>query len=231
MLGNTIGNIEHEPSFSKRLLEPPQATFFCLMWTTHSRPLDDPDEIRRKDPGLYRTRARRSRPLVRRSDQALLSRCPARRVLATPRHRSSAYRKLRPAIHGKGQPPGMRHKTFCMWQVRRYTPKAWCDACKSSTLGARRTTPFIGSMTRPKGPTHVPKALSQDQTSDDASACDVRLAARAVRPLSRVRHEATPSGRCDERCGNEAIGKILSEAARRGGSGRILETSSKHLSY
>lgn len=152
MLGNTIGNIEHEPQFFQNAFSgaaPGDLLLFDVDYAFTTS--DDPDEIRRKDPGF-------TGPV--REGHARWLEGPIKRYCQDAQHVEFSLRldTDRPLAGSYGLQfmakvslPGMRHKTFCMWQVRRYTPDGLVRCLQKLDWEPVGQLPFIGSVTRPRG--------------------------------------------------------------------------------
>ena len=152
MLGNTLGNIEHEAQFFHNAFSgaaPGDLLLFDVDYAFATS--GEPDEIRRKDPAFHG-------PV--REEYARWLEGPIKRYCHDAQHIEFTLRldTDRPLVGSYGLQfmakislPGMRHKTFCMFQVRRYTPEGLVRCLQKLDWEPVGQMPFSGSMTRPRG--------------------------------------------------------------------------------
>ena len=152
MLGNTIGNIDHEPQFFQSAFSgaaPGDVLLFDVDYVFTSSA--DPDEIRRKDPGFQGP--------VKEGHQRWLS-GPIKRYchdaqsidfsirLDTNRPLAGSYGLQFIAKVGFA---GHRSREFHMFNVRRYDPQGLIRCLRGFGWESVGVFPFTGSETRPRG--------------------------------------------------------------------------------
>ena len=152
MLGNTIGNIDHEPQFFQSAFSGAAPGDILLFDADYAFATSgDPDEIRHKDPALQKP--------VPEGHQRWLG-GPIKRYCQDAQSIEFDFRldTNRPLAGSYGLQfiatvnlPGKRTKEFCMLQVRRYEPQALVRCLRGFGWDSVGIFPFTGSETRPRG--------------------------------------------------------------------------------
>jgi hypothetical protein len=152
MLGNTIGNIDHEPQFFQSAFAgaaPGDLLIFDADYAFATS--GDPAEIERLDPAI-------AKPVPDGHQRWLAG--PIKRYCHEMQDVSFSFRldTNRPLSGSYGLQfvakvslPAMQAKEFCMWQVRRYDPASLIRCMRSLGWEHVGQLPFSGSNTRPKG--------------------------------------------------------------------------------
>ena len=150
LLGNTIGNIEHEPYFFQNAFAGAAPGDLLLFDADYSfTTSNDPAQIRSQDPAL-------SKPVPEGHQRWLGG--PIRRYCHDVQDVSFSFRldTNRPLAGSYGLQfiakvslPGQRTKEFCMWQVRRYDPASLVQCLRDFGWEPIGQIPFSGSRARP----------------------------------------------------------------------------------
>ena len=152
MLGNTIGNLEHEPHFFQSAFSgaaPGDLLLFDVDYAFATS--GDPDEIRSKEPafrGPVRDEHQRwlGGPIKRYCQDAQSVDFDIR--LDTNRPLTGSYGLQFVATVNF---PGKRTKEFCMYEVRRYEPNGIVRCLRGLGWDNVGVFPFTGSESRPRG--------------------------------------------------------------------------------
>ena len=165
MLGNTIGNIEHEPQFFQSAFSgaaPGDLLLFDVDYAFETS--GDPDEIQKKDPALQGP--------VPDGHQRWLG-GPIKRYCQDAQSVEFHFRldTNRPLAGSYGlqfiatvKLPGKRTKEFCMAQVRRYEPGGLIRCLRGFGWDNVGVFPFTGSESRPRGLLMFRKQLQRGRT-------------------------------------------------------------------
>lgn len=152
MLGNTIGNIEHEPQFFQSAFSgaaPGDLLLFDVDYAFATS--GDPEEIRSKDPALQKP--------VPDGHQRWLG-GPIKRYCQDSQRVDFSFRldTNRPLAGSYGLQfiatvhlPGKLSKEFCMHQVRRYDPQGLVRCLRGFGWESIGVFPFTGTESRPRG--------------------------------------------------------------------------------
>ncbi len=150
LLGNTIGNIEHEPQFFQNAFAGAAPGDILIFDADHAYATSgDPVEIQRVDPALQKP--------VPESHQRWLA-GPIERYCREAQSVTFDWRldtdRPLPGSYGlqfmaKVALPGMQHKTFCMFSIRRYDPTGLIRCLQKLDWELVEQLPFIGA-TRPR---------------------------------------------------------------------------------
>lgn len=153
LLGNTLGNIDHEPQFFQNSFAgaaPGDLLLFDVDYAFTTS--QDPAEIERLDPAF-------KKPLNSEGHPRWLA-GPIQRYCHDVQDISFSIRldTDRPLAGSYGLQfvakvnlSGMRTKEFCMFQVRRYDPQSLIRCMRKLGWNHVGLLPFTGSKTRPKG--------------------------------------------------------------------------------
>ena len=150
LVGNTIGNIEHEPQFFQNAFAGAAPGDILIFDADHAYTnTGDPADIWRVDPALQKP--------IPESHQRWLA-GPIERYCKDVQSVTFDWRldtdRPLPGSYGlqfiaKVGLPGMQHKTFCMFSIRRYDPSSMVRCLQKLDWSLTAQLPFLGA-TRPR---------------------------------------------------------------------------------